>query len=206
MESILKIKNTIAFLEENNPSALAALKKKYPGNEDILEGKEKYGAEDDADTVSKQKAVLEATVMGLQATRSKVAPFQEALRKRLASAKNFRLLAALIAVFSSTVLVVFIGAKAGSPITRFVLAVINLVASALPLVATWLETSKYGGNKNMVDYLSQVNATFAEANTLERLLQKDLQLDHYDKDTITNIKKAEEQIMPKLYDIEQQLK
>jgi hypothetical protein len=205
MESILKIKNTIAFLEEKNPLVLAQLKKQYPGNEDILDGKEKYGAEDHADTPAKQKAVLIASAEGLRAMRGEVAPLQERLRKRLARAKNFRLIAAVVAVFSSTVLAVFIGTNSGSLLTKIVLAVVNLIASTLPLVSGWLETSKYGSNKNMVQYLSEVNATFAEANTVERLLQKDLQLDNYDEDTIRNIKKTDE-IFAKLSDVEQQLK
>lgn len=205
MESILKIKNTVAFLEENNPSALAELKKQYPGNTDILEGKEKYGAEDHADTESKQEALIAVSLKGLQGMLVKVTPYQEILRKRLARAKTFRLIASITAIFTSTVLAALIGSNTGSAPVKILFAVINLIASALPILASYLDTSKYGGSKNMSDYLSVVNATFAEAKTLERLLQKDQELHNWDADTISNIKKTDE-IFAKLSDIEEQLK
>ena len=204
MANILKIKNTIAFLQESNPEALNELKKQFPGNTEILEGKEKYGAEYHADTPEKKNAVLAVTVKALEGLVIQFTPLQNLLREKLSRAQNLRFIASLIAVFSSTVLAALISTQNGSLIVKVTIAGINLFASALPLIANWMETSKYGGSKKLVDYLTEINTDLAEAKNIERLLQKDVDLNNYDDDTIKNIKKTDE-IFGKLADIQEQL-
>ena len=205
MDSILKIKNTIAFLGDTSPEALNDLKKKFPADKDLLSGRETYGAEDNADSPEKRKAVLMVTLKALSVVMDVASPLQNTLRRKLAAAKRLRFIASVLTILSSTVIVVLIGTEKGSFGVKLGLAVFNFITAILPQIADWLGSSKYGDKKSLQESLTELNSLTAEGKSLMRMLQKDMDLDNYDNDTVANVKKTDE-LLGKLTDVSESLK
>ncbi len=205
MDSILKIKNTVAFLAQVSPEALKVVQNQFPDNKDILSGRETYGAEDHADTPEKKKALVLISIKALSASMSVVEPLLISIRQKLTAAKRLRFVASILSILSSTVIVVLIGTDKGSFGIKIGLAIFNFITAVLPQVADWMSSSKYGGKKDMNDSLVELNSLFAEGKNLGRMLQKDQDLDNYDNDTVANIKKTDE-LLGKLTEISESLK
>ena len=146
----IKIKNTIAILNKYNGIAFEKVMANYPEIDRQILFSEKYGETNLVEEEGIGNLQIELTICSLKETKKRVLPNIERLKKRLKKAKNFRMIASIVATISSVGLIgLIIGTD--NNLLALIAALINLASSVCVIVADNMETPSIGGTSNLLE-------------------------------------------------------
>jgi hypothetical protein len=164
-----KINSLISLIAKYHPSDLKDLKKIYPQYAETLRSGTQLGNEEFEITPWKDFGINTALI-GLRTAIERFEPNLDLLHHRLALVKNIRLVGNIASIGSISVVITTLAPEMGK-LATLVSAMITLFGGICLPLASHLETSDYGGKKNLVDLYEDFSNIYVEATKVEAKLK-----------------------------------